>query len=43
MNNFAKLQKSQEELGKYSVEVDVLGKICDALNIEITLTDKAAE
>ena len=31
------------ELGKYSVGVDVLGKICDALNIEITLTEKAAE
>lgn len=28
------------ELGKYSVGVDILGKICDALGCELKITEK---
>lgn len=28
------------ELGKYSVGVDILGKICDALGCELRITEK---
>lgn len=28
------------ELGKYSVGIDILGKICDALGCELKITEK---
>lgn len=37
-SNIGKIEK-----GKYNVGIDVLHKICEALNVEIALIDKAAE
>lgn len=31
------------EHGRYNVSVDILGKICDALEVKLELVDKAAE
>lgn len=37
-SNIGKIEK-----GKYNVGIDVLHKICEALNVEIVFIDKAAE
>ena len=37
-SNIGKIEK-----GKYNVGIDVLHKICEALNVEIEFIDKAAE
>lgn len=37
-SNIGKIEK-----GRYNVGIDILGKIADALDVEITLIDKAAE
>jgi transcriptional regulator with XRE-family HTH domain len=39
--NFANIYKIEN--GKYNVSVDILGKICDALEVKLELVDKAAE
>lgn len=31
------------EHGRYNVSIDILGKICDALEVRLELVDKAAE
>jgi transcriptional regulator with XRE-family HTH domain len=39
--NFANIYKIEN--GKYNVSIDILGKICDALEVKLELVDKAAE
>lgn len=34
---------SKIENGRYNVSIDILQRICDALSVELTLTDKAAD
>lgn len=39
--SFANIYKIEN--GKYNVSIDILGKICDALEVKLELVDKAAE
>ena len=39
--NFANVYKIEK--GKYNVSIDILGKICDALEVKLELVEKAAE
>ena len=39
--NFANIYKIEN--GKYNVSIDILGKICDALEVKLELVEKAAE
>ena len=43
LTGFQRSNIGKIETGRYSVGIDVLHKICEALNVEITFIDKAAE
>lgn len=43
LTGFQRANIGKIETGRYSVGIDVLHKICEALNVEIALIDKAAE
>lgn len=43
LTGFQRANIGKIETGRYGVGIDVLHKICEALNVEISLIDKAAE